>query len=99
MDERVIQLLKDIRKLYSGSKIYLFGSHATGKASKYSDYDFIIVSEKFSKITFVNRGGTIWRNTRVGLAADFLCYTPKEFKRLSKSSVVLRDAMKHAIVL
>ena len=97
MDEKLGALLKDIRKLYSNAKIYLFGSRARGEAKENSDYDLIVVSPKFKGTHFLKRTGTIWRNSDVIIAADIFCYTPEEFKRISKTSFIIRDALKHAI--
>jgi len=99
MDQELKQLLEDIRKLYRDAKIYLFGSRARGDFDKDSDYDLIIVSKEFKKTPFVNRGGTIWRNTDAALAADMLCYTPDEFEKVRKTSIVIKDAMRHAVPL
>ncbi len=99
MDEKLRALVTDIRALFADAKIYLFGSRASAKAKPSSDYDLIIVSEGFGKVSFVNRPGVIWRRTWVGIAADLLCYTPKEFKQASKNSFVIKDALEHAVPL
>ena len=97
MDKRLSELLFDVKKLCKDATIYLFGSRAKGTARPDSDYDLIIISKKFGRTPFVNRAGLIWRNSDVGIAADLLCYTPSEFAKLSKNSVVLSDALKYAI--
>lgn len=97
MDNDLKAFLKDIRRLYYDAAIYLFGSRAKGDARKESDYDLIVVSNLFEKIPFVNRGGTIWRNSKAGIAADLVCYTPEEFKKISKTSYILKDALKYAV--
>ena len=99
MDKKLNVLVRDIRSLFRDARIFLFGSRANGNAKPGSDYDLIIVSEGFKPITFVNRPGMIWRKTLVGIAADLLCYTPKEFEKASKTSYVLKDALKHALPL
>lgn len=99
MDEDLNQLLRDIRKRFHDAKIFLFGSRAKGNATQDSDYDLIVISKKFEKTPFVNRAGEIWLHTDAALAADMLCYTPEEFARQSKISIVLKDAMKHAVPL
>ncbi|MEK6924073.1 MAG: nucleotidyltransferase domain-containing protein [Candidatus Micrarchaeota archaeon] len=99
MDEKLTALVADIRKLYKGARIMLFGSRARGMARKDSDYDLIIISKKFGRTPFVNRAGVIWRNSWVVIAADLLCYTPEEFARVSKESFIIKDALKHAVAL
>ena len=97
MDKRLNELLFDVKKLCNDATIYLFGSRAKGTATANSDYDLIIVSKRFGRTTFVNRAGLIWCNSDVGIAADLLCYTPSEFAKLSKTSIVLSDALKYAV--
>ncbi len=99
MDQRLIALLEDIRKIYQNSRIYLFGSRARGDAKENSDFDLIIINEKFNETPFVDRAGEIWLKSDVIIPADLLCYTPEEFERISKTSIVLKDAMKHAVLL
>ncbi|MBI4360973.1 nucleotidyltransferase domain-containing protein [Candidatus Micrarchaeota archaeon] len=99
MDEKLSALLKDIRLLFSDAKIYLFGSRAKGTAKAQSDYDLIIISQKFKATPFVNRGGLIWRHTDVPIVADLLCYTPDEFQKVSKTSVIIKDVLQHATPL
>lgn len=99
MDEKLSALVNDIRRLYQDAKIFLFGSRARGDFRQYSVYDLIVVNPDFAKTPFVNRTGTIWRNSDVIIAADIFCYTPDEFKKISKTSVILRDALKYAVQL
>ncbi|MBI5176981.1 nucleotidyltransferase domain-containing protein [Candidatus Micrarchaeota archaeon] len=98
-DRKLNEFLKDIRTLYSDARVYLFGSRARGNQRKDSDYDLIVISRKFVKKDFIDRPETIWKNSDVVIGADLLCYTPAEFSRISKTSFVLREAMRDAIPL
>ncbi|MFH1200653.1 MAG: nucleotidyltransferase domain-containing protein [Candidatus Micrarchaeota archaeon] len=99
MDEKLRALAEDIRALFADAKIYLFGSRARGKARPGSDYDLIIVSNGFGRVSPADRPGLVWRHTWVGIAGDLLCYTPKEFKQVSKNSFVVKDALTYAVTL
>ncbi len=97
MDKTLKEFTTEIRKVFTDAKIMLFGSRATGTNHKDSDYDLIIVSEKFSKIPYVDRSYEVWRNTNAIIAADILCYTPSEVNKIAKNSVILKEALKHAV--
>ncbi|MBI2133798.1 nucleotidyltransferase domain-containing protein [Candidatus Woesearchaeota archaeon] len=50
IDKNTRDFIMKIRKQFNPDKIILFGSRAEGNAWVYSDYDFIIVSDKFEKV-------------------------------------------------
>ena len=97
MDEELKRFLGDVKSAFSGSRILLFGSRAKGSARPDSDYDLIIVSRRFKGIPFADRPYHVWMKSDAVLAADLLCYSPEEMKSVAKKSVVLKDALKHAI--
>ena len=99
LDERLNQLLTDIRAAFADAKIYLFGSRATGRARPDSDYDLIVISGHFQKTPFIDRAAEIWRRSDAPIGADLLCYTPDEFSQVSKTSTVIKDALKDAILV
>lgn len=99
MDAKVNRLVHDIRTAYQDAKIYLFGNHAKGIANPQPDHEFIIISKQFKKTPFPNRAGNVWMNTQEAFAADLLCYTPKKFEKLSKTSIILKDALAYAITV
>ena len=91
-----------VKKLYSQfapEKIILFGSRATGKAWKQSDYDFIIVSSKFKGVAWLDRISKVVALWDLLDNIDILPYTPLEFKRKEKESSVVRQAMKDGKLL
>ena len=78
-------------------KIILFGSMASGKSGKDSDVDLIIVSPKFKSMDFFERGAKMYDYWNLRMPVDFLCYTPEEFKKLSKQVTIVSEAVKHGI--
>lgn len=59
--------------------IYLFGSHATGQASKWSDIDVAVVSDKFKKNWNKNEE-LLWKlTTEVDSRIEPLGMTKKDF--------------------
>ncbi len=87
-----------IQKHFSPCKIILFGSRATGKAKKGSDYDFIIVSQKFRKIDWEERSAKAYRLKRnIPVAMDIICYTPQEFEKKKRQIGIVQQALKEGI--
>ena len=65
-------------------RMIFFGSMATGKAIKDSDIDLIIVSDRFKDMNFIRRAAKMYNYWDLTYPVDFLCYTSKEFKNLSR---------------
>lgn len=81
-------------------KVILFGSWAKGKAHPDSDIDFIVISPDFEKMKFMERLVFLSKMRKEKFMSpplDILGYTPEEFKKLSKESVVLGEAKKQGI--
>lgn len=78
-------------------RMILFGSMATGKTRKYSDIDLIIVSKKFRRLASFKRSLGFYKYWKLDYPVDFLCYTPAEFKKLSKQITIVRQALKEGI--
>ena len=97
MDSTTPEIKKFVQKLntkFNPEKIILFGSRATGKAWKQSDYDFIIVSSLFQKVPWLERISKVVRLWDLPVEIDILPYTPQEFNRKKKESSLLRKALK-----
>ncbi|OGI15436.1 hypothetical protein A3K63_01800 [Candidatus Micrarchaeota archaeon RBG_16_49_10] len=92
----IIAKLRDFKKSVSKdfpiTRMYLFGSMATGKMHKYSDIDLVIVSPKFREMNFFKRGAKMYDYWKIRKPVDFLCYTPEEFERLNKQITIVREA-------
>lgn len=105
MDRKTIikRKLKDFKDLvnkdFPVSKMYLFGSMATGKPHRNSDIDLIIVSPKFRKLNFFKRGASMYNYWNLRYPVDFLCYTPEEFNKLKGQITIVREAVRDGIVI
>ncbi|MEK6948796.1 MAG: nucleotidyltransferase domain-containing protein [Nanoarchaeota archaeon] len=75
----------------------LFGSRVKGKKGKDTDIDLIIVSQKFRKLDFFQRGAKMYDYWDLRYPVDFLCYTPEEFNKLKKQITIVREAVKEGI--
>lgn len=87
-----------IKKELSPSKILIFGSRVSGKATDESDIDVIIVSEFFKGIKFIKRMAVVLKKIRFPRHVDFICYTPDEFEKIQDSSIVVKSALTEGIV-
>lgn len=98
-------IIKDLRKFKSRlskmarvDKMIFFGSRVKGKPHKYSDIDLIVVSPYFRKIK-CGRGAKLYDYWNLSYPVDFLCYTPEEFRKLSKRITIVREAIREGIAI
>lgn len=82
-----------IKKAYAPARVLLFGSRARGNNFKKSDFDFIIVSRKFSGVRFVERPAGIYGYWDEAVDIDAVCFTPEEFERKSRQYGTVRNAV------
>jgi predicted nucleotidyltransferase len=88
---------KDLSSGFPVEKVILFGSAASGRTSRDSDVDLVIVSPKFSGMDFFRRGAKMYDYWNIRKPVDFLCYTPSEFKRLSKGVTIVSEAVRTGV--
>lgn len=80
-------------------KMVLFGSYATGKYTKDSDIDLLIVSPDFKDKRFIKRSIGFYKFWGLDLPVDYICYTPTEFEKLKKKISLVSMALKEGIVI
>jgi len=80
-------------------KVILFGSRARGDNTRESDYDIIIISEKFKGIPFTDRMTDLYRMWDILSDVDFLCYTQEEFDIKKRQIGIVRDANSYGKLL
>ena len=78
--------------------VIIFGSRISGRAQKDSDLDVIVVSRYFENMSFLERIPLLVKLVNFDRHIDFLCYTPEEFKRIKKSSVIVEEAVKNGLI-
>jgi len=90
---------KKIEKKHKIKKIILFGSRAkTNKPKKDADVDLIIIGN-FKEETNLKRSPKLYLEWNLNLPVDILCYTPSEFKQLSKKTTIVKEAVETGIVI
>ena len=95
--KEMIEGIREFKKRIKADKVILFGSYATGRAGRDSDVDLILVSRKFEGRGFHSRFKGLWLKWNLGMPVDFIPYTPKEFKRLSKKVSIVSEALREGI--
>ncbi|MDI6721639.1 MAG: nucleotidyltransferase domain-containing protein [Candidatus Aenigmarchaeota archaeon] len=88
-----------LSKEISIKEMYLFGSRAHGKPHRWSDFDLIIVSDKFRNKKSFKRSLGFRKYWTIDYPVDFLCYTPEEFEKLRKQITIVREAVKEGIAI
>jgi predicted nucleotidyltransferase len=103
MDKREIRRLEPflnrVKEEFSPQKILLFGSRVRGEDWKRSDYDFIIVSEEFRGMHWLERISRVVRLWDLPTDIDVLPYTLEEFEDKSVNSSTVRSALRDGKLL
>jgi len=89
---------RKIEKKYNIDKMILFGSRAEGRIHKNSDVDLILIG-KFKGKTNLQRAPPLYIEWNLDLPVDFLCYTPTEFRKLSKMISIVNESLKKGIII
>lgn len=94
------QYTKNLEDKIKIDQVILFGSYAQGNQRHDSDLDIIILSSDFKKMPFIKRLEFL-SLARKGLSArvpmDIIGYTPEEYQKIDKQSVIMRSAKKQAV--
>ena len=93
LDEFQRDVVPLLKKRYNPERIIIFGSYATNTSHEGSDVDVILVSDYFSSIPFISRMTEVLLNIPFRIHVDYICYTPDEFCRLSKTSAIVKEAL------
>ncbi len=101
MDQETARIAKNFAKKIwkedSSAKIILFGSRARGDNFKKSDFDFLIISNKFKSKPFIFRASPFYDYWNQPFDIESLCYTPVEFNRKKKQIGIVQQAVKEGI--
>ena len=95
----VYDFARRLHEQVGARKVILFGSRARGDWLKDSDYDFIVVAERFQDVPFPQRPVDLYRHWQGHPGVELLCYTPKEFERKRRQITIVREAVREGIEL
>ncbi len=91
--------MKRVREVLGEVEVYLFGSYARGDWIEDSDLDLVVVSPYFKGLTIGERYVIVRELLPKDVGVEMLLYTPEEFERVKKRSVVIQDAMEYWVRL
>jgi len=106
IEKKTLSIVKDYLQNLEGKinvkKVILFGSAARGKMHRDSDIDLIIISPDFNKMEFLERLillSKLREGMKKSVPMDIFGYTPEEFEKLSKESIILSEAKKEGKII
>lgn len=77
-DKILQQIINSIVELVNPDKIILFGSRATGKAKKDSDYDICVLKKNIKKRRKLSQ--YLYMNMNTGIPVDIVVTTPRNLE-------------------
>lgn len=97
-DLKIVKEFKErLSKRIPLKKVILFGSRAKGKTYEWSDFDLIVVSDRFKGEKSFRRAPIVYNSWDYDCPVDFLCYTQEEFNKLKKKITIVREAVREGI--
>ncbi len=86
-----------IKKEFKPMHFILFGSRAKKTEFIYSDFDFVIVSDKFRDMDWHKRISKVVRRWDCEADIDVLPYTPEEFEKKKNQVCIVQQAVRDGI--
>jgi len=80
-------------------EVYLFGGYARGNWLYDSDIDLIVASPVFKNLNMSERYVLIRRMLPSIVSVELLLYTPEEFEKMKRKSIVIQDAEEYWVKL
>ena len=91
---------KMISKLNGEATIILFGSRATGKHRIGSDFDILVISNKFTNMNIFDRINMLLKDLPLTLKIQIIPLTTKEYKNaLNDKSIIVSEALEKGKIL
>lgn len=86
----VVKVIVEQLKLYNPERIILFGSYASGKPTKNSDVDLVVI--KKTDLPFLERQKQVHMLLRTMTPVDVFVFTPEEFEKGKHTNLFLKEA-------
>ena len=104
MDRKKIEIITLLKKFFIKAekivrieKAILFGSQATGKNTKDSDIDIMIISKDFKNKKSYKRAPQFYLLWDLPYDGDIICLTPEEFEKKKKQIGAVKTAVEEGI--
>lgn len=95
----ISSFIKKVKGTFAPQKMLLFGSRAGTDYLKTSDYDILIVSEKFRGVHYLKRLESLYDLWNYDARVDLLAYTPEEFEKKKRQIGITQRAAKEGIAI
>lgn len=94
-------LEKKIKQEFAPAQVILFGSRARGEAMNYSDWDLLVISQKFESVSFRGRMDKIQEliEKPIGQDVKAFCYTPAETEKRKKEIGIIKTVIETGITI
>ena len=104
MDKRKVpkplkEFVLQVKKHFQPLRIILFGSRARGEATKWSDYDVLIVSDSFNGVDAHDRIVAVRRYHPGTVSLDIICLTPDEYEEERRLPTIISEIAKEGVEL
>ncbi len=93
------EFVEKLRKEIGELKAIFFGSRARGDYLKTSDFDLILISEKFKGMHFLDRIRFIYEFWDKKEYLYVFCYTEEEFEKKKNEIGTVKKALEEGILL
>ena len=95
--KKLKQFKEKLNRNFGVEKLVLFGSRASHNFNKYSDFDFIVVSDAYKNINTLNRPGKTYDYWNLDFPVDFLCFTHDEIEKKKNMPGIIKNALETGI--
>ena len=102
IDPALVRFAEYLAAEIGATRVLLFGSHVKGTAGPESDYDLIVIADRFRSVPLTKRAvGLRGLFYSVGGDApmDLVCLTPEEFAQESQGATLVSAVLPEAIDL
>ena len=99
VDKILENWIKKVTGKFKPDCIILFGSRARGDAWLQSDYDLIVVSNKFRGMDWLKRIDELFKLWIEPVEVDILPYTPEEFEEKSHHRGIVQEAAEDGSII
>jgi predicted nucleotidyltransferase len=88
------KFLRRVGERFPLRRAVLFGSRARGDELRESDYDVLLVSDRFGDLPFQDRIAEVLDFWDLPESVEPLCYTPEELERKSHEIGIVAEALR-----
>lgn len=93
------EFVEKIREKIDDLEAILFGSRARGDHLRNSDFDLILISDKFKGMHFLERIRFVYEFWEKDKHLDVFCYTKEEFEKKKREIGTIKKAVEEGIRL